>query len=69
MLSGYSSTCTEMGKRTAKSIHLTGQGGRRDTMKIKDIESITENCFAYLPLAFSFCVMCLIYIEGVQVLV
>lgn len=43
-------------------------GGRRATTKIKDIEGITENCFACLPLAvlFSFSVMCLIYIEGVS---
>lgn len=56
-----------MSKRTAKSIHLTGrQGGRRATMKIKNIEGVTENRFACLPLAVSFSVICLMYIEGVK---
>lgn len=54
-----------MGKRTAKSIHLTGRGGRRAT-KIKDIEGVTKNCFTYLPLAVPFSVMCLMYVEGVS---
>lgn len=31
-----------------------GRGGRRATTKIKDIEGITENCFACLPLAVPF---------------
>lgn len=36
---------------------FTSQVGRRTTTKIKDIEGVTKNCFAYLPLAASFSVI------------
>lgn len=45
---------------------FTSQVGRRTTTKIKDIEGVTKNSFAYLPLAASFSVIFLMYVEGVS---
>lgn len=45
---------------------FTSQGGRRATTKIKDIEGVTKNCFACLPLAVYLSVMCLTYVDGVS---